>query len=86
MSTHMYVSLQDEDKILMLAMDAATGHLTPQGAVPVAGGPSHLTVSPDRKVLYVGHRTGTAISSFRIDPDTGGLTPSGTVALEAAPT
>lgn len=86
MSTYMYVSLQDDDKIRMLAMDAATGHLTPQGEVPVAGGPSHLTLSPDRKVLYVGHRTGTAISGFRIDPDTGRLTPSGTVALEAAPT
>jgi 6-phosphogluconolactonase (cycloisomerase 2 family) len=86
MPTYMYVSLQDEDKILILAMDAATGHLTPQGAVPVAGGPSHLTLSPDRKVLYVGHRTGTAISSFRIDSGSGKLTPSGTVALQAAPT
>jgi 6-phosphogluconolactonase len=86
MPTYMYVSLQDEDKILMLAMDAATGRLTPQGEVPVAGGPSHVTVSPDQQVLYVGHRTGTAISSFRIDPDTGGLTPSGTITLEAAPT
>jgi 6-phosphogluconolactonase len=86
MPTYMYVSLQDEDKILMLEMDAATGHLTPQGEVPVAGGPSHLTLSPDRKVLYSGHRTGTAISSFRIGPGSGKLTPSGTVKLEAAPT
>ena len=86
MPTYMYVSLQDEDKILMLAMDAATGHLTPQGEVPVAGGPSPLTISPDRQVLYVGYRHVPAISSFRIDPDTGGLTPSGTVAPEAAPT
>jgi 6-phosphogluconolactonase len=67
-------------------MDAVTGQLTPKGAVPAAGEPSHLTVSPDRQVLYVGHRTGTAISSFRIDPGSGGLTPSGTVKLEAAPT
>ena len=37
MPTYMYVSLQDEDKILLLAMDAATGHLTPQREVPVAG-------------------------------------------------
>ena len=35
MPTYMYVSLQDDDKILMLAMDAATGHLTPQGEVSV---------------------------------------------------
>jgi 6-phosphogluconolactonase len=86
MPTYMYISLQDDDQIRVFAMDAATGHLTPKGEVPVAGGPSHLTLSPDRKVLYAGHRTGTAISSFRIDPGSGGLTPSGTVKLEAAPT
>ena len=86
MPTYMYVSLQDEDKILMFALDAATGHLTPQGEVPVAGGPSTLAISPDRQVLYVGYRTVPAISSFRIDPNTGGLTPSGTVTPDAAPT
>ena len=86
MPTYLYVSLQDEDKILRLAMDAATGHLTPQGEVPVAGGPSALAISPDRTVLYVGSRIVPAISSFRIAPDTGGLTPSGTVAPESAPT
>jgi 6-phosphogluconolactonase len=86
MSTNMYVSLQDEDKILMFAMDTATGHLTPQGEVAVTGGPSTLAISPDRQVLYVGYRTVPAISSFRIASDTGGLTPSGTVASEAAPT
>jgi 6-phosphogluconolactonase len=82
----MYVSLQDDDKILVSAMDAETGKLTPRGEVPVSGGPSPLTISPDRKVLYVGHRNVPEISSFRIDPDTGGLTQSGTVSPEAAPT
>jgi 6-phosphogluconolactonase len=86
MPTYMYISLQDDDQIRVFAMDAATGHLTPKGGLPVAGGPSHLTLSLDRKVLYAGHRTGTAISSFRIDPGSGGLTPIGTVKLEAAPT
>ena len=86
MPYYMYVSLQDDDKILVFTMDAETGHLTPQGEVPVSGGPSPLTMSPDRKVLYVGHRNVPAISSFRIDPDTGGLTQSGTVSPEAAPT
>jgi 6-phosphogluconolactonase len=86
MPYYMYVSLQDDDKILVFTMDAATGHLTPQGEVPVSGGPSPLTMSPDRKVLYVGHRNVSEISSFRIDPDTGGLTQSGRVSPEAAPT
>src|SRR5262245_7148157 len=82
----MYVSLQDDDKIVIFTMDAGTGKLTPQGEVPVSGGPSPLTISPDRQLLYVGHRTVPAISSFRIDPDTGRLTQSGTVSPEAAPT
>jgi len=82
----MYVSLQDDDKILVFTMDAETGKLTPKGEVPVSGGPSPLTMSPDRKVLYVGHRNIPEISSFRIDPDTGRLTQSGTVSPEAAPT
>ena len=86
MPYYMYVSLQDDDKIRVFTMDAETGQLTPKGEVPVSGGPSPLTMSPDRKVLYVGHRTVPAISSFRIDPDTGGLTQSGTVSPEAAPT
>jgi len=82
----MYISLQDDDKILMLTMDAETGHLTPQGEVPVAGGPSLLTISPDQKGLYVGYRNVPKISSFRLDPKTGGLTQSGTVSPEASPT
>ena len=86
MPYYMYVSLQDDDKIRVFTMDAATGQLTPKGEVPVSGGPSPLTISPDRKVLYVGHRNVPGISSFRIDPNTGGLTQSGTVAPEAPPT
>jgi 6-phosphogluconolactonase len=86
MPYYMYVSLQDDDKIVRFTMDAGTGKLTPKGEVPVAGGPSPLTISPDRKVLYVGQRNVAGISSFRIDPDTGALTQSGTVAPEAAPT
>ena len=86
MPYYMYVSLQDDDKIVFFTMDAGTGKLTPQGEVPVSGGPSPLTLSPDRTVLYVGHRTVPGISSWRIDPDTGALTQNGTVTPEAAPT
>jgi 6-phosphogluconolactonase (cycloisomerase 2 family) len=54
--------------------------------MPVPGGPSPLAISPDRTVLYVGHRGSADISSFRIDQDTGGLSQNGRVSLEAAPT
>jgi 6-phosphogluconolactonase len=81
-----YVCLQDEDKFAAFAMAAETGGLTPQAAVPAAGGPSVMAISPDRRMLYVGHRTRPAISSFRIDQKTGALTLLGTVAQDHAPT
>ena len=86
MPCSLYVCLQDEDKIPAFAMNADTGQLTPQAEVPVSGGPSVLAISPDRRTLYVGHRTRPAISSFRVDQDTGGLTLLGTVSQEHAPT
>jgi len=86
MACYMYVSLQDDDKISVFTMDAETGKLTPRSEMRVPGGPSPLAISPDRKVLYVGHRGSSEISSFRIHQATGGLRKSGTVSLEAAPT
>ena len=85
MPYYMYVALQDDDKIAIFTMDAETGHLTPKAEVPVSGGPSLLAISPDRNVLYAGHRVMPKISSFRIDPSTGGLTQNGTVAPEGSP-
>jgi 6-phosphogluconolactonase len=82
----MYVSLQDDDQVLVLTLDSGSGKISPKGRVPVAGGPSPMAISPDRQVLYVGHRNVPGITSFRIDPQTGDLTQSGTVSPEAAPT
>src|SRR6266436_5945551 len=86
MPNSLYVCLQDDDKIAVFAIAADTGRLTRQAEVPAAGGPSVMAISPDRHVLYVGHRAQPAISSFRIDRNTGGLTPLSTVAAEHAPT
>jgi 6-phosphogluconolactonase len=82
----LYVCLQDEDKIVAFGMDADSGQLTRKAEAPVSGGPSVLAISPNRQMLYVGHRGVPAISSFRIDQGTGGLTPRGTVSLAHAPT
>ena len=79
MPYYMYVSLQGDDKILVFTIDAATGKLSPKGEAPASGGPSSLTISPDREFLYVGHREPPGISSWRIDRDTGGLTQIGAV-------
>lgn len=82
----LYVCLQDDDKITAFAVDAETGQLALQAEVPVTGGPSAMASSPDRRTLYVGHRSRPAISSFRIDRSTGGLALLGTVPQEHAPT
>jgi 6-phosphogluconolactonase len=82
----LYVCLQDDDKIATFALDAGTGQLTPRAEIAVAGGPSGLAISNDRRVVYVGHRTKPAISSYRIDQGAGDLALVGTVAQEHAPT
>ena len=67
-----YVCLQDEDKIAAFAMDAGSGQLTPQAEVPARGGPSVMALSPDRRTLYVGHRTQPTISSSGSTPISAG--------------
>ena len=86
MPNSLYVCLQDEDKIAAFAMNDGTGQLTPQAEIPAAGGPSVMAISPDRRVLYVGHRGTPTISSFAIDHRSGGLTLQGTVSPKHAPT
>ena len=48
MPSYMYVSLQDDDKVLTLTVDARSGQLAPTSEVPVTGGPSASAISPDR--------------------------------------
>ena len=79
MPNYMYVAVVDDAKISVLTMDAGSGKLTPKAEVPVSGGPSALAISPDRNVLYAGHRNVPEISSWRIDHNTGGLTKNGSV-------
>ena len=79
----LYVCVQDENKIAAFTMDADTGQLTPQAEVPASGGPSVLAISPDRHVLYVGHRVLPAISSFRIDHAVD-VSAKGTISTHAA--
>ena len=85
MPYYAYVSLQNDDKILVFTMDARTGKLTQNAAVPVSGGPAALAVDPDRKFLYVGRRGALDIASFRIDQTNGGITQIGSAPLQGEP-
>ncbi len=81
---HMYIALQDDDRIAIYTMDAS-GELHHQEDVAVEGGPAPLALSPDRRVLHVGRRGAQAISSYRVDPRSGSLSLIGTAALQGEP-
>ena len=85
MAIHMYVSLQDDDRIVRFVLDQETGKLEQQGAVEVVGGPAPLAINPDRTALYVGQRREFRLSSFEIDQKTGDLTLTGNVELGGEP-
>ena len=85
MPFYMYVALQADDKISVLAIDPLTGKLMPQAEVSVPGGPFTMAISPDRKFLYTGCRDTPRIASFQIDQTNGSLTQNGAVSLEPWP-
>lgn len=80
-----FVSLQDDDKILVFTIDAGTGKLTKVSESPVSGGPAALAISPDRNFLYVGRRGALDIASFSIDQANGGITQIGSAPLQGEP-
>tara|TARA_B100000315_G_scaffold63926_1_gene58092 strand:+ start:3722 stop:4729 length:1008 start_codon:yes stop_codon:yes gene_type:complete len=81
----MYVSQQEEDRVSIFTMDAATGKLEPQAEVSVKGGPAPMATDPEQNFLYVGRRGSRQLSSFRIDRETGGLALIRTIPLATDP-
>ena len=86
--TVVYVSNAGSKDIHVLAMDRATGALTPIETVGVPGtdvpSPTSLpmALSPDRRFLYAQLRTAPfPVSSFAVDPVTGRLSHRGTTPL-----
>jgi len=86
MTDALFVGLQDDNKVLVFAIDGETGGLNRQGELPEPGGPSVFAISNDRNTLYVGKRDPASIVSYRIDRRTGALSPLGTAAQPQAPT
>ncbi len=82
----MYVALQDDDKVLVFALDPNTGSLERMAEALIVGAPSALAISPDRQTLYIGHRNSKELSSHRLNQTTGELTQVGKIAVEASPT
>ena len=82
---HMYVALQDDNKISIFTMNPSTGALSWQEDVAIEGGPAPLALSPDKRVLYVGRRGSQEISSYRVDQQSGSLSFLGTTPLQGEP-
>ena len=85
MPYYAYISLENDDKILIFTMDAGTGKLTQKEAVAVPGRPAALAISPGRRFLYVGRRGALDIASFSIDQANGGITQIGSAPLQGEP-
>jgi 6-phosphogluconolactonase len=85
MPSALYIGLQDENKVAVYAIDAASGALTKRGEVASAG-PSAFALGDGGRMLHVGERGGPAIASFRIAAASGALTPAGSAAQPHAPT
>ena len=85
MSFRMYVTLSEDDEILMFGVDPESGALVPEGGVAVTGRPAPLAVDPSGKFMFVGRRDIPAVSSYSIDQATGDLALIGTAPLESDP-
>jgi 6-phosphogluconolactonase len=81
-ATIVYVSNADSQEISVLALDRASGALTPIETVPVGGIVMPMAVSPDKRVLYAALRSQPfRVLSFAIDAASGRLKKLGESAL-----
>ena len=85
MGQNLYVSLQDDERILRFDIDEATGGLSEPVALSVPGGPAPLAIAPDGRRLYAGLRGKAGLAWLLRDPATGALSPGGAIGLEIDP-
>ncbi len=87
MTTYMYVSLQDDDRISCFVVDPATGALEHRADTVLAGMPAPLAIDPRKRFLFAGRRKPDefGLSSFRLDQSTGGLSLIGGAPLQGNP-
>ncbi len=85
MEQTLYVSLQDDERILSFDIDARTGRLSPAADLAVPGGPAPLALRPDGRVMYAGLRGKAGLAWLARDPSTGALRESGRIPLETDP-
>ena len=85
MTNIVYISLSEEDSILIYKMDDVSGRLSLIDKTKVEGGPAPLTKDPEGKLLFVGSRASCKVSSFSINQTSGSLTPLNSTKLNSDP-
>ncbi len=85
MSYYVYISLRDDDRVLVFSMDPESGRLDLRHSVEVPGGPAPIALSPDQRYMYVARRHVTQLSSFAVDHTTGAIDLIGSAPLEGDP-
>ncbi len=87
MTTHMYVSLQQEDRISHYTLDAQNGSLQQQDEFPLAGMPAPMAVDPQKRFVFVGRRRPGefGLTSFSVDDGNGALAQLNSVGLDGDP-
>ena len=75
MTTFMYVSLQQEDRIAQYTLDPSSGAIEHHADYALAGMPAPMAVDPEKRFLFVGRRLSPdfGLTAFRIQPDSGHL-------------
>ena len=80
----LYVTLREEDKILVYDMDESSGELYQRRAVAAVGGPAPLAVDSKKRFLHVGLRGLRRVATYAID-ERGDLRPLGSTELRSDP-
>ena len=74
----LYASNRGHNSIVVFAIDAASGMLTPVQDVDTQGQtPRNFALDPSGRLLLVANQNSNNVVTFRVDPKTGLLTPTG---------
>ena len=85
MNDYVYISLAQEDRIVSLELEQASGKAIPRGSFEIEGGPSAMVVAPSLELIYVGLRSKPGIAALGLERTTGNLALQSAIALDDDP-
>ena len=83
--SYVYVSVSEEDRVALLAMDDESGGLEAVASFPVPGRPAPMARHPGGRYIYVGRRGDNQVSSFSVEGESGRISEISSAALRSDP-